>query len=60
MIQQASYKEPWGRYDVLRDLSRKVTHEQLPNLFKSRNGRVISKSEITLDGLDFSTFRILS
>lgn len=60
MIQQASYKEAWGRYEVLRDLSRKVTLEQLPNLFKSRNGRVISKREITLDGLDFSAFRILS
>jgi len=60
MMQQASYKGAWDRYEDIRNLARQVAHEQLPGFLKNRHGHLISKEAVVLSGLDHSVFRILS
>lgn len=56
----AQYKATSDRYENLRALALKVSHEQLPKIIKNKQGVAILKSEISLRGLDFETYETLA
>jgi len=58
-MHQASYKEAQEKYELLRESSHKMTHDNLPNILVNRNGITIQKNDITLKGINFFTLQKL-
>jgi len=58
-MQKVTYKETQDKYELLRTTALRIAHDSLPNVIINKKGMAILKSDISLKGLDFSTYQKL-